>query len=130
IGIDHNRVSLLVAILEKKVGLSLASHDIFVNVAGGVKLNEPAADLAIMAALASSHMNKHIPARTVVFGEAGLAGEIRAVSRPELRVQEAARLGFERCLLPAGNRKNLDAPPGLELVGITSVQQALERLFD
>lgn len=130
IGIDHNRVSLLVAILEKKVGLSLASHDIFVNVAGGVKLNEPAADLAIMAALASSHMNKHIPARTVVFGEAGLAGEIRAVSRPQLRVQEAARLGFERCLLPAGNRKSLDAPPGIKLIGITSVQQALEHLFD
>lgn len=130
IGIDHNRVSLLVAILEKKVGLSLASHDIFVNVAGGVKLNEPAADLAIMAALASSHMNKCIPARTVVFGEAGLAGEIRAVSRPQLRVQEAARLGFERCLLPAGNRKSLDAPLGIQLIGITSVQQALEHLFD
>lgn len=130
IGTDHNRVSLLVAILEKKVGLSLLSHDIFVNVAGGAKIDEPAADLAIMAALASSHMNKCISARTVVFGEAGLAGEIRAVSRPELRVQEAARLGFERCLLPAGNCKNIDTPSGLKLVGIRSVQEALEHLFD
>ncbi len=130
IGTDHNRVSLLVAILEKKVGLSLLSHDIFVNVAGGAKIDEPAADLAIMAALASSHMNKCISARTVVFGEAGLAGEIRAVSRPELRVQEAARLGFERCLLPAGNCKNIDPPAGLKLVAIRSVQEALEHLFD
>ena len=130
IGIDPNRVSLLVAILEKKVGLSLLSHDIFVNVAGGVKLVEPAADLAIMAALASSHLNRPVPAHTVVFGEAGLAGEIRAVSRPELRVQEASRLGFKRCLLPLGNRKNIEAPAGLELVGINSVQQALELVFD
>ena len=109
-GIDHNRVSLLVAVLEKKVGLSLLAQDIFVNVAGGVRLNEPAVDLGVMAALASSHLNKPVPARTILFGEVGLAGEVRAVSRPELRVKEAARLGFDRCLLPAGNLKNLESP--------------------
>ncbi|MGD9848775.1 MAG: DNA repair protein RadA, partial [Desulfuromonas sp.] len=123
-GIDHNRVSLLVAVLEKKAGLSLLSHDIFVNVAGGVKLDEPAADLAILAALASSHLNRVVPGRTLVFGEAGLAGELRAVSRPELRIQEAARLGFSRCLLPAGNARNLDAPAGLQLIAVRSVAEA------
>lgn len=129
-GIDHNRVSLLVAVLEKKVGLSLLAQDIFVNVAGGVKLDEPAADLAVMAALASSHMNRPIPPRAILFGEVGLAGEVRAVSRPELRVKEAARLGFTRCLLPQGNLKNLEAPPGMELIGVRSAAGALEGLFE
>lgn len=129
-GIDHNRVSLLVAVLEKKAGMSLLSHDIFINVAGGVKIDEPAADLGILAALASSHLNKVVPRRTIIFGEVGLAGEIRAVSRPELRVQEAARLGFERCILPAGNLKNLEAPAGLTLQAVKNVQDALDLLFD
>ncbi len=129
-GIDHNRVALLVAVLEKKVGLALLSHDIFVNVAGGLKIDEPAADLGILAAMASSHLNKVIPKRTVVFGEVGLAGEIRAVSRPELRVQEAARLGFERCILPAGNLKNLEVPTGLKLIAVRCVQDALDVLFN
>ena len=129
-GIDHNRVSLLVAVLEKKVGLSLLAQDIFVNVAGGVKLVEPAADLAVMAALASSHMNRAVPQRAILFGEVGLAGEVRAVSRPELRVKEAARLGFTRCLLPQGNLKNLEIPPGMELIGVRSAAEALEGLFD
>ncbi|OQY18578.1 MAG: DNA repair protein RadA [Desulfobacteraceae bacterium 4572_35.1] len=129
-GIDHNRVSLLVAVMEKKAGLSLLSNDIFVNVAGGVKIDEPAADLGIMAALAASHLNRCIPRRTVVFGEVGLAGEVRAVSRPELRVQEAARLGFERCILPAGNVKNLQVPAGLTLAAVRNVQEALDLLFD
>ncbi len=129
-GVDHNRVSLLVAVLEKKANISLMSHDIFVNVAGGIKIDEPAADLGVLAALASSHLNKIIPKRTVVFGEIGLAGEVRAVSRPELRVQEAARLGFDRCILPAGNMKNLTAPPGLTLIAVSSAQNTLDILFD
>ena len=129
-GIDHNRVSLLVAVLEKKVGLSLLAQDIFVNVAGGVRLNEPAVDLGVMAALASSHLNKPVPARTILFGEVGLAGEVRAVSRPELRVKEAARLGFDRCLLPAGNLKNLESPTGMTLIGVRSAEEALEGLFE
>jgi DNA repair protein RadA/Sms len=129
IGFDHNRVSLLVAVLEKKVGLSLLAQDIFLNVAGGVRLDEPAVDLGVAAALASSHLNRPIPPRTVLFGEVGLAGEIRAVSRPELRVKEAARLGFNRCLLPAGNMKNLEVPPEIELIGVRSAAEALEGLF-
>lgn len=129
-GIDHNRVSLLVAVLEKKVGLSLLAQDIFLNVAGGVRLAEPAVDLGVMAALASSHLNKPIPPRTILFGEVGLAGEVRAVSRPELRVKEAARLGFDRCVLPAGNLKNLEAPPGMELIGVRRAEEALDGLFE
>jgi DNA repair protein RadA/Sms len=129
-GFDHNRVSLLVAVLEKKVGLSLAAHDIFVNVAGGVRLAEPAVDLGVLAALASSHLNRVIPPRTILFGEIGLAGEVRAVSRPELRVSEAARLGFDRCLLPAGNLKNLEVPPGMNLIGVRSAEEALAGLFE
>jgi DNA repair protein RadA/Sms len=129
-GIDHGRVSLLVAVLEKKVGLSLLSQDIFLNVAGGVRLDEPAVDLGVLAALASSHLNKPIPPRTILFGEVGLAGEVRAVSRPELRVKEAARLGFDRCFLPAGKLKNLETPPGMELIGVRSAAEALEGVFD
>ncbi len=129
-GIDHNRVSLLVAVLEKKVGLSLLAQDIFLNVAGGVRLDEPAVDLGVMAALASSHLNKPIPPRTILFGEVGLAGEVRAVSRPELRVKEAARLGFDRCLLPAGNLKNLEVPAGIELLGVRSAEEALAGVFE
>ena len=129
-GIDANRVSLLVAVLEKKVGYTLLAQDIFLNVAGGVKLNEPAIDLGVVAALASSHLNRPVPARTVLFGEVGLAGEVRAVSRPELRVKEAARLGFDRCLLPAGNLKHLDRPKGMELLGVKSADEAMGFLFD
>ncbi len=128
-GIDHNRVSLLVAVLEKKVGLSLLSQDIFLNVAGGVRLDEPAVDLGVVAALASSHLNRPIPPRTLLFGEVGLAGEVRAVSRPELRVKEAARLGFDRCFLPVGNLKNLETPAGIELVGVRSAAEALDGVF-
>ena len=129
IGVDHNRVSLLVAVLEKKGGLSLLSQDIFLNVAGGVRLDEPAVDLGVTAALASSLLNRPLPARTLLFGEVGLAGEVRAVSRPELRVKEAARLGFDRCLLPAGNLKGLSAPKGLDLIAVRSVNEMLDVLF-
>ena len=129
IGIDHKRVALLVAILEKKVELSLAGQDIFLNVAGGVRLDEPAVDLAAIAALASSHLNRVINPHTVMFGEVGLTGEVRAVSQPELRVKEAARLGFAHCILPQGNLKNIDVPKSIELIGVSHASQALEHIF-
>lgn len=128
-GLDANRVSLLVAVLEKKVGYTILSQDIFLNVAGGVRLNEPAIDLGVITALASSHLNRPVPQRTVLFGEVGLAGEIRAVSRPELRVKEAARLGFDQCLLPANNLKGIDRPDGMEMIGVKTAQEALQILF-
>jgi len=128
IGVDHNRLALLVAVLEKKVGMSLAGQDIFVNVAGGVRLNEPAADLGMIVAVASSYLDKTIMPQTMVLGEVGLAGEVRAITQPELRVKEAAKLGFSQCLLPAGSLKQVKAS-GVELIGVRSVEEALQRLF-
>ena len=129
IGIDHKRVALLIAILEKKVELSLAGQDIFLNVAGGVKLDEPAVDLAAICALASSHLNRVINPHVVMFGEVGLTGEVRAVSQPELRVKEAARLGFTKCILPYGNMKNIEVPENMELLTIKHANEALEHIF-
>lgn len=128
-GIDHKRIALLVAILEKKIELSLAGQDIFLNVAGGVRLDEPAVDLAAIAALASSHLNRVIKPRLVLFGEVGLTGEVRAISQPELRIREAARLGFTQCVLPQGNLKNLDVPKSIQLIGIKHASEALEAIF-
>lgn len=128
IGVDHHRLSLLVAVLEKKVGLSLAGQDIFLNVAGGVKLNEPAADLGMIMAVASSHLDKPIAGNTLLLGEVGLAGEVRGITQAELRIKEAAKLGFSRCILPAGNLKQVKAK-GLELIGVKSVEEALDRVF-
>jgi len=129
IGIDHKRVALLVAILEKKVELSLAGQDIFLNVAGGVRLDEPAVDLAAIAALASSHLNKVIKPQLVLFGEVGLTGEVRAISQPELRIREAARLGFTECILPHGNLKNLEVPDSIRPIGIKHAAEALDYIF-
>jgi DNA repair protein RadA/Sms len=129
IGIDHKRLALLIAILEKKVELALAGQDIFLNVAGGVRLDEPAVDLGVIAVLASSHLNRVIEPQTVLFGEVGLTGEVRAVSQPELRVKEAARLGFNRCVLPQGSLKNLEAPQGMQLIGINHAGEALDAIF-
>ena len=128
IGVDHNRLALLVAVLEKKVGLVMAGQDIFLNVVGGVKLVEPAADLGMIAAVASSHMDRSIAPRTMVVGEVGLAGEVRAVTQPEIRVREAAKLGFSRCILPAGSLKHVRVGD-VELIGVGSVAEALEHLF-
>jgi DNA repair protein RadA/Sms len=99
-----------------------------VNVAGGLSVDDPAADLACVAALASSFRDAAIPPRTLVLGEVGLAGEVRAVSQPEIRLAEAARLGFERALVPAANARHAEAPPGLELVGVETVADALDRI--
>src|ERR671910_352229 len=103
IGVDHNRVALLVAVLEKKMGAKLFDQDIFLNVAGGVHVDEPAVDLGVIAAVASSHKEKIIDPKTVFFGEVGLAGEVRGISQAEVRVKEAGKLAFERCILPATN---------------------------
>ncbi len=128
LGIDSNRVALLAAVLEKKVGLELLGCDLFVNVAGGLSVDDPAADLATVAALASSFRDRPIPARTLVLGEVGLAGEVRAVSQPEIRLAEAARLGFERALIPAANARHADVPPGIAVEGVETVTDALDRI--
>ncbi len=130
IGVDPNRVSLLVAVLEKKVGISLAQQDIFVNVAGGVRVDEPAVDLGVVSAVASSSLDKPIPSKTMIIGEVGLAGEVRGIHQAEIRMREAAKLGFRRCLLPETNRSRIAGDFGdMEIVGIRSVEEALEILF-
>ena len=129
LGIDPNRVALLIAVLEKKMGLHLLGHDIFVNVAGGVRIDEPAVDLGVVAAVASSFLDKPVDARTLLIGEVGLAGEVRAVSQVDARVREAMKLGFSRCILPESSRRQLPALSGVELHGVTSLAEAWDLLF-
>ena len=128
LGIDGNRVALLAAVLEKKVGMDILGCDLFVNVAGGLSVDDPAADLATVAALASSFRERALPARTLVLGEVGLAGEVRAVSQPEIRLAEAARLGFDRVLLPTANARHAEIPPGIAVEGVGTVAEALDRI--
>ncbi|GGA88518.1 DNA repair protein RadA [Ornithinibacillus halotolerans] len=124
-GIDHNRVSLLMAVLEKRVGLMLQNQDAYIKVAGGVKLDEPAIDLATAISIASSF--RDIPTRPddIFIGEVGLTGEIRRVSRIEQRVQEAAKLGFKRVICPENNLDGWTYPKGIQVIGVKSIQEAL-----
>jgi DNA repair protein RadA/Sms len=128
-GLDPNRLSLLLAVLDKRAGLNLASDDVFVNVAGGMSIDEPAADLAVVAAVASSLRNRAIAPDVVVFGEVGLAGEVRATSQAALRVREAAQLGFGRCIVPDRSLAPADVPQGLEVCGVRTVAEALDLLL-
>ncbi len=128
LGIDSNRVALLAAVLEKKIGLEILPCDLFVNVAGGLCVDDPAADLACAAALASSFRDRALPARTLLLGEVGLAGEVRAVSQPEIRLAEAARLGFERAIVPAATARHAEAPAGIAVEGVETVADALDRI--
>ena len=129
-GIDHNRLSLLLAVLEKRAGLGLAGEDVFVNVAGGLAIDEPAADLGVVAAVASSLRGRGVRPGTAVFGEVGLGGEVRGTPQAALRVREAAQLGFARCVLPAVNRGRETADAGCETVGVETVEDALDALLD
>jgi DNA repair protein RadA/Sms len=129
-GVDHNRLSLILAVLEKRIGLFLQNQDTYVNVAGGVRLVEPAVDLAMAVAIASSYRDKPTRPGDVVFGEVGLTGEVRAVSRIEQRVKEAEKLGFKRVIMPAGSMKGWKPPRGIELVAVQTVGEALKAAFD
>lgn len=129
IGVDHNRVSLLVAVLDKICGMHLGGSDIFINVAGGIRVEEPAVDLGVVAAMASSFLDRPVDSRTVILGEVGLTGEVRAVSQIEVRVKEAARLGFSRCVVPKTNAKQLTKIGKMEVCAISSLKELLENLF-
>ncbi|MCZ0703504.1 DNA repair protein RadA/Sms [Natronobacillus azotifigens] len=129
-GIDHNRVPLLMAVLEKRVGLLMQNQDAYVKVAGGVKLDEPAIDLAIAVSIASSFKDQPCKPNDVLIGEVGLTGEIRRVSRIDQRVQEAAKLGFKRAIIPAKNMDGWTIPDSIEIIGVNSVQEALKATFD
>jgi DNA repair protein RadA/Sms len=128
-GVDSNRVSLLIAMLEKRVGMHVLGDDVFLNVAGGIAIDEPAADLGIVAAIASSFRNLPIDEHSAVFGEVGLAGEVRATSQASVRVREAYAMGFKRCVIPHGNVTGLDYDDGIEVIGVRNVADALEALF-
>ncbi|MGB5423134.1 MAG: DNA repair protein RadA, partial [Desulfobacterales bacterium] len=129
LGLDQNRVALLVAVMEKKLGMQLLGHDIFMNVAGGVKIDEPAVDMGIVAAVASSFLDKSIPEGTLVLGEVGLTGEVRGIGQVETRIQEAQKMGFTRCLVPQSNRTRLSGAGGMTITGIRTISEGIENLF-
>jgi DNA repair protein RadA/Sms len=125
-GVDFNRLLLLAAVLSKRVGLRLADQDVFVNVVGGLQVGEPAADLAVAMAIASSSRNKPVAADMVLLGEVGLSGELRSVSQIQARLNESAKLGFKRCVLPRSVQRSVKDEAPLELIGARSLGEAIE----
>ncbi len=130
IGVDFNRVNLLIAVLEKRAGLHLGGMDIFINVVGGLKIIEPAVDLGIIATVASSAKEKAIDPRAFVFGEVGLSGEIRAVAQSELRLKEASKIGFEKAIIPFGNAEKIKKDQGLKIIGVRNIEEFLEAILE
>ncbi len=129
IGVDFNRVNLLVAVLEKRAGLHLGSTDIFINIVGGLKVVEPAVDLGIIATVASSAREKPVDPQTCVFGEAGLSGEIRAVAHAEMRLKEAAKIGFRRAVIPTGNAAKIHGKQDIEIIGVQDCEEFLKAVL-
>ena len=125
-GVDTNRVNLILAVLEKRVGMGLASQDVFVNLAGGVRVDEPAADLAVAVAVASNFQERPVDSTTIFAGEVGLGGEVRAVGHIELRLREAARMGFKQAIICARNKAGLRRMPDIHVIGVETVRQALD----
>ena len=128
-GFDYNRTSLLIAVLEKRLGFQLAGDDVFVNIAGGLEVDEPAADLGIVAAIASSFRNLQIPPETAVFGEVGLTGEVRGVLQAQARAREAQTLGFKKLIVPASNKVGLEKLLGVRVIGVKNLEEAMDELF-
>lgn len=124
-GTDYNRVNLLMAVLEKRMGMNLSSCDAYVNIAGGIKMNEPAIDLGIVMALVSSYKNRPVDERILVFGEVGLSGEVRAVNMPEQRAIEAKKLGFQTCIVPMVSKETLKNIKGIKIIGVKSISDAI-----
>ena len=120
---------MLLAVLEKRLGLHLSGQDVYVNVVGGMRIDEPAIDLGIAAAVTSSLRDCPVDTSTIIFGEVGLGGEVRAVSQVEMRLKEAAKLGFRRCLLPEGNLAKLEPVASIELIGVREVGEALDAVL-
>ena len=125
-GMDYNRVVMLIAVLEKRARLQMGNFDTYVNIAGGLRIIEPSLDASVLLALASSHRNKTVDPFTMVFGEVGLAGEMRAVTMADKRLMEAAKLGFTSCIMPAENTKGLTPPPSTKVFGVANINELLE----
>jgi len=128
-GMDYNRVNMLLAVLEKRAGLNLSESDAYINVAGGMRLNEPACDLAAIAAIAASYKNSATEATTLIFGETGLAGEVRAVNNAQRRIDEGAKLGFTSAVIPQANLKGLKRPDGMKVYGAANVNELIDLIF-
>jgi DNA repair protein RadA/Sms len=131
IGLDHFRASMLLAIVERKLGYSFAGEDIYINVAGGLVIDEPATDLGVILAVVSCLKNMAVPPDVTVFGEVGLSGEIRSVAQSLARLKEAHSLGFKRVILPEGNLSHLEKGnmPDINLIGVRNIKQALNVIF-
>ena len=125
-GIDYNRLIVLMAVLEKRANLNLGSQDIYLNVASGIRISEPAIDLGIIFAVASSFKNISIPKDLVVIGEVGLTGEVRSVNMIDKRLKEAEKLGFKKCIIPENNRKLLKDKYKLDIIGVENIRDALK----
>ena len=129
LGVDQGRVALLMAMLEKRVGMQMLGDDVFVNIAGGLEVDEPAVDLGVVAAIASSFKGLSIDPHTAVFGEVGLTGEVRGTTQAGVRAREAQALGFKKIVMPGSNTSGLERLIGVRVVGVKSVEEALEQLF-
>jgi len=127
-GIDYNRAVMLIAVLEKKLGYNMQNQDVYINVIGGIKINETGTDLAVILAIASNYKNFIINHDTIVFGEVGLTGEVRAVSYIDKRINEAKKLGFKKCIVPMANMKSVKEIKGIEILGVTTVKEAIEKI--
>ncbi|MDE5825818.1 MAG: DNA repair protein RadA, partial [Lachnospiraceae bacterium] len=125
-GTDFNRVNLLMAVLEKRLGLQIGDCDAYVNIAGGMKINEPAIDLGLIMAIVSSFKNRAVDEKTIVFGEVGLSGEVRAVSMAQQRVQEAKKLGYETVIMPRVNLEGMDKIDGIRTIGVGGIGEAID----
>ena len=128
-GIDYNRLTVLMAVLEKRANLNLASQDVYLNVVSGISISEPAIDLGIILAVASSFKNISIPKDVVAIGEVGLTGEVRAVNLIEKRLKEAEKLGFKKCIIPENNKKLLKDNYKLDIIGVRNVKEAMKKVL-
>jgi DNA repair protein RadA/Sms len=129
IGLDSNRASILIAVIEKKLGITMYNQDVFLNVAGGVRLSEPGIDLGVITAIVSSKLDQPVPSDTVICGEVGLTGEVRSISQTSVRINEAERLGFTKCILPKKSLKNTQKDQSIKIKGVESISEAMESIF-
>ena len=127
-GIDYNRLALLIAVLEKKTGLMLGNQDVYVNVVGGLKINEPSIDLGIISVTASVFKNVVIPKDMVIMGEVGLTGEVRRINMIEKRLKESEKLGFKTCIIPESNKKLLKENYKLDIIGVRNINEAMKKI--
>ena len=128
-GFDYNRLALLIAVLEKKLGMPLGNQDVYLNIVGGLRINEPSIDLGIIMVVASSYKNRPIPKNMVIIGEVGLTGEVRRINLIEKRIKEAEKLGFKTCVIPESNKKDLKDKYKLDIIGVRDIKEAIKKIL-